>query len=190
MKLHRSRVPLALIQKMKRLHIQSTFLVVVFAVFSCSSTSGGSTNHPSKQYQRIIIQPFVGDTSKYVQNYITKALSEFHEILTSENIGNKDTLKLINARTNKQDLEVLSSACKGQSADAILLGQVKSGAVAISESARVLSTIKTAFFDCELSAIVFSSLKEEETNVYRERRSSLREVTQQTSDEYLKFLKN
>ena len=155
-----------------------SFLLVFCTIAGCGSQPSINSNYSDSSYKTVLLPHMKGDTANYVHKTFLSAFESNtdvrfinHELIveTSIELG-------LGANIHNASLSTLRLIAKQLEAQAIMLGYVKSGAISISSSSSIHSTIQLDLIDVNSGQTITTSTVDESMTL-RERGSSLENAT-------------
>lgn len=167
----------------------SFVLFIIVFLLSCGSTSSVAPEFSDTKYHRVMLSSIQGDTADYVSSRLLKALSEQSQIeiigpLQVQEMSAAAGIQAPRSNSSKADLMRVAKALEAQ---AFFIGRVRSGAMAISESTTIHSSIELDLIDTSSGELMVGHI-EDDTSVSRMMldSTSLSNVTVKTVEKYQK----
>ncbi|WP_371193069.1 hypothetical protein [Glaciecola sp. SC05] len=160
-------------------------IILCLILSACSSQARIHKNFANIDYERILLPHIKGDTANYVYK---KFIDEFEAHPNLKIIGHDRILAVsiklgLGSNIQGASFSTLQAIAKELDAEAIVLGNVKSGAMSISSSLQIYSNIDLELIDIKSAKVVTSASVDEEMTL-RERGSSLKSATENIIRQY------
>jgi hypothetical protein len=134
-----------------------------FFLLACGSTPSVHGKFSNTQYQRILLPKIPGDVSDYVNKRLIQDLNTINsiEILGPADIQALATEMKLVLPNYTPTVDEMRNFAKKLEAQAFILGRVRSGAMAISESTTIHSSIQLELIDTATGEVMASSFEED-----------------------------